>query len=76
MVEVTEYVRTTKGGMNYSHQARLEVIDELPRGFLDATRDTLHKVLAGPTLIHLPGKRPEPGSQKSSSICFHENRMT
>jgi hypothetical protein len=40
--------------------AQLHVSNDLPRGFLEATSENLHTVLQGPTLIHLPGKRPEP----------------
>ncbi len=39
---------------------RLEVREGLPEGFLDARPETLHRLLPGPTLIHLPGRRPEP----------------
>jgi succinylglutamate desuccinylase len=56
--------------MNDLHRPKLEVMHELPRGFLDATCDNLHKVLAGPTLIHLSGKRPEP---LFVSILLHGN---
>ena len=38
----------------------LNVVDGLPEGLLDADARTLHRVLPGPTLIHLPGRRPEP----------------
>ena len=29
----------------------------LPEGFLDTSARDLHRVLPGPTLIHLPGRR-------------------
>jgi len=38
----------------------LNVIDRLPDGLLEADARTLHRILPGPTLIHLPGRRPEP----------------
>jgi succinylglutamate desuccinylase len=43
-----------------SNSPQIDIFHELPRGFLEATPATLHSVLAGPTLIHLPGKRAEP----------------
>lgn len=56
--------------MNDIRQPKLDIIHELPRGFLDATPATLHRVLAGPTLIHLFGKRTEP---LFVSILLHGN---
>ena len=56
--------------MNNPRQPQLDVIHELPRGFLGATCATLHSVLTGPTLIHLPGKRAEP---LFVSILLHGN---
>jgi hypothetical protein len=38
----------------------LKTFDALPAGFLDAPAPHLHRILDGPTLIHLPGRRPEP----------------
>ncbi|MFZ5557120.1 MAG: M14 family metallopeptidase [Pseudomonadota bacterium] len=38
----------------------LAVLDRLPAGFLDADAADLHRVLGGPTLIHLPGRRQPP----------------
>lgn len=35
----------------------LTVLDALPEGFLGASARDLHRVLAGPTLIRLPGRR-------------------
>ncbi len=35
----------------------LHTLHTLPEGFLDCTARTLHDVLPGPTLIHLPGRR-------------------
>jgi succinylglutamate desuccinylase len=41
-------------------QGTLNVIDRLPVGLLEADARTLHRVLPGPTLIHLPGRQAEP----------------
>lgn len=38
-------------------QAMLTRLDTLPPGFLDTPARELHKLLPGPTLIHLPGRR-------------------
>ena len=38
----------------------LDVLEALPAGFLDAPVRELYRVLAGPSLIHLPGRRKEP----------------
>jgi succinylglutamate desuccinylase len=38
----------------------LNVLEALPAGFLDAPVRELYRVLAGPSLIHLPGRRNEP----------------
>ncbi len=47
--------------------------DTLPDGFLDiATRD-LHRLLPGPTLINLPGRRPEP---LFVAVLLHGNEDT
>ena len=40
--------------------ALLSVVERVPDGLLDADARTLHRVLPRPTLIHLPGRRPEP----------------
>jgi len=36
------------------------VLDRIPPGFLDSGPRELHRVLQGPTLIHLPGRRAQP----------------
>jgi len=51
----------------------LQVLDALPAGFLDVAAPDLHRVLPGPTLIHLPGRRPEP---LFVSILLHGNETT
>jgi hypothetical protein len=38
----------------------LTIIDHLPEGFLDTSAHDLHRVLSGPTLIHLPGRQEPP----------------
>lgn len=42
----------------------------LPEGLLEARADALEPLLGGPTLIHLPGRRPEP---LFVSILLHGN---
>jgi succinylglutamate desuccinylase len=39
---------------------RLTTFESVPEGFLDASSAGLHEVLPGPTLVHLPGRRPGP----------------
>ncbi|NBD95487.1 MAG: peptidase M14 [Gammaproteobacteria bacterium] len=36
------------------------ILDHLPPGLLDRPASRLHEVLDGPTLVHLPGRRPQP----------------
>ncbi len=48
----------------------LHRIDHLPEGFLDAPAEALYRILPGPTLIELPGLRPEP---LFVSILLHGN---
>lgn len=38
----------------------LRIVDGLPEGLLEADARALYRILPGPTLIHLPGRRPEP----------------
>lgn len=35
-------------------------LDQMPQGLLDCPASDLHRTLDGPTLIHLPGRRPQP----------------
>jgi hypothetical protein len=51
----------------------LTILDDLPAGLLDAEARDLHGLLPGPTLIHLPGKRPEP---LFASVLLHGNEDT
>jgi succinylglutamate desuccinylase len=51
----------------------LTILHELPAGLLDAPAAELHRLLDGPTLIHLPGRRAEP---LFVSILLHGNEDT
>jgi len=51
----------------------LTVLDALPAGFLDTSAADLHRVLSGPTLMHLPGRRSPP---LFVSILQHGNETT
>lgn len=51
----------------------LNIIDTLPGGLLDLEAPRLHERLAGPTLIHLPGRRQEP---LFVSVLLHGNEDT
>ena len=46
---------------------------DLPAGLLDKAASELHELLGGPTLIHLPGERPEP---LFVSVLLHGNEDT
>lgn len=48
----------------------LNEIEALPEGLLEAGVETLHDLLGGPTLIHLPGRQPEP---LFVSVLLHGN---
>lgn len=50
--------------------APLHRLDHLPSGFLDTSATDLHRVLDRPTLISLPGRRPDP---LFVSILLHGN---
>ncbi|MEE8196276.1 MAG: M14 family metallopeptidase [Acidiferrobacterales bacterium] len=51
----------------------LHVVDTLPAGLLELDVPRLYDVLAGPTLIHLTGRRPEP---LFVSVLLHGNEDT
>lgn len=51
----------------------LRELDHIPKGLLSLTADRLHEVLAGPTLIHLSGRHPEP---LFVSVLLHGNEDT
>ncbi len=52
---------------------KLNVLDHLPEGLLGTPAVDLHRMLAGPTLIHLPGRRAEP---LFVSVLLHGNEDT
>lgn len=49
------------------------ILDHLPDGLLDQPASRLHQVLDGPTLIHLPGRRPRP---LFVSVLQHGNEIS
>jgi succinylglutamate desuccinylase len=51
----------------------LQVLDELPPAVLAADARALHEILPGPTLVHLPGRRPEP---LFVSVLLHGNETS
>jgi succinylglutamate desuccinylase len=51
----------------------LDVIYTLPDGFLEVPAQELYRILSGPTLIHLPGRRQEP---LFVSVLLHGNEDT
>jgi hypothetical protein len=51
----------------------LTELNELPEYFLDVEARDLHRILSGPTLIHLPGCRNKP---LFVSILLHGNEIT
>lgn len=51
----------------------LSVLDHLPAGLLDLPAGELHRMLRGPTLIHLPGRREQP---LFASVLLHGNEDT
>jgi len=51
----------------------LNVLESLPAGLLDVEAGALHEALPGPTLIHLPGRRPEP---LFVAVLLHGNETT
>jgi len=51
----------------------LNVLAQIPDGFLEASAHSLHQVLPTPTLIHLGGRKPEP---LFVSVLLHGNEDT
>ncbi|NOX91363.1 MAG: peptidase M14 [Gammaproteobacteria bacterium] len=51
----------------------LTLLDHIPNGLLDCTAQELHRILPGPTLIQLPGRRPRP---LFVSVLLHGNEGT
>jgi hypothetical protein len=53
--------------------ASLTILDSIPEGLLSRPAARLHEVLAGPTLIHLSGRRPD---TLYLSVLLHGNEDT
>ncbi len=51
----------------------LTILDHLPEGLLHCQARDLHRILPGPTLLHLPGQRPRP---LFVSVLLHGNETT
>lgn len=51
----------------------LTLLDHIPDGLLDCPATKLHTILPGPTLISLPGRRPQP---LFVSVLLHGNEIT
>ncbi|MDN5848635.1 MAG: M14 family metallopeptidase [Nitrococcus sp.] len=51
----------------------LSVFDHIPAGLLEAPAPDLHRILPGPSLVHLPGRREQP---LFASIMLHGNEDT
>ncbi len=51
----------------------LTILDQLPDGLLHCEAQNLHRILPGPTLLHLPGQRPQP---LFVSVLLHGNETT
>lgn len=49
------------------------ILDHLPDGLLDCAASELYRCLDGPTLIHLPGRRPQP---LFVSVLQHGNEIS
>ncbi len=52
------------------NEPMLQIVEEMPQGLLDAKSNELWDLLGKPTLIHLPGQRPNP---LFVSIVLHGN---
>jgi len=51
----------------------LQILDHVPSGLLDCASSELADLLGGPTLLHVPGERPEP---LHVSVLLHGNETT
>jgi succinylglutamate desuccinylase len=51
----------------------LTTLAQTPAGLLDCAARDLHRILPGPTLLHLPGRRPQP---LFVSVLLHGNETT
>ena len=64
-------------GQTVAHSTKavgvLDILDHIPEGVLGRPARALHEVLNGPTLIHLPGRRPDP---LFVSVLLHGNEDT
>jgi len=56
-----------------SEVTALRIVESLPPGLLEADTATLHALLGGPILIHLPGRRAEP---LFVTVLLHGNETT
>jgi succinylglutamate desuccinylase len=56
-----------------TYRFMLTTLDHIPAGFLEASAGGVHQVLPGPTLIHLPGRKPDP---LFVSVLLHGNEYT
>jgi succinylglutamate desuccinylase len=54
-------------------QPILSILDHVPRGLVETPANRIHRVLSGPTLIHLPGRRADP---LFVSVLLHGNEDT
>ena len=61
------------GKITFGDDLTLTITNQIPDGLLTADSHHLHELLGGPTLIHLPGQRPEP---VFVSILLHGNEYT
>lgn len=55
------------------NENKLTILDHIPEGLLDCPAKELHRILPGPTLINLPGRRPRP---LFVSVLLHGNEIT
>ena len=51
----------------------LQILEQVPDGLVDCAASELAECLGGPTLLHLPGERPEP---LFLSVLLHGNETT
>lgn len=62
--------RSPPSAVASTKRSMLRIVEEMPRGLLEARATDLAQLLKQPTLIHLPGKRPE---ALFVSILLHGN---
>ncbi len=51
----------------------LDILNQVPEGFLETSSEDIYRILPRPTLIHLPGRRERP---LFLSILLHGNEDT